>query len=100
MTKTNHPIEQEELMAYLDGELATDRAVTAAAHLEHCQECQRLVDDLKGISQKLMEWEIEASEAEILPDITTALEEREKKPKQTVISYHRDGGVILRGRWL
>jgi len=69
MTKTNHPIEQEELMAYLDGELATDRAVTAAAHLEHCQECQRLADDLKGMSQKLMEWEVETSDTENMTDI-------------------------------
>ena len=34
MSKSSHPIEHEELMAYLDGELATDRAVAAAAHLE------------------------------------------------------------------
>jgi anti-sigma factor RsiW len=34
-----HPIAQEELMAYLDGELSPDRAATAAGHLEHCREC-------------------------------------------------------------
>jgi len=98
MTKTNHPIEQEELMAYLDGELATARAVTAAAHLEHCQECQRLVADLKGVSQKLMEWEVEASDTENMTDIASALEEREKQPEKTAVSDWRGKGVILRGR--
>jgi len=29
MSTHNHPIEQEELMAYLDGELATNRAVAS-----------------------------------------------------------------------
>src|SRR6266852_2978062 len=100
MTRNNHPIEQEELMAYLDGELATDRAVTAAAHLEHCQECQRLAADLKGVSQKMMEWEVESSGSEIMPDIAAALEEREKQPQKQVVSDRRDLGVVLRGRWL
>ncbi len=81
MTRNNHPIEQEELMAYLDGELATDRAVTAAAHLEHCQECQRLAADLKGLSQKMMEWEVESSESPASTNISAALEERANRPK-------------------
>ena len=62
MSKNNHPIEHEELMAYLDGELATDRAVAAAAHLEHCAECQELAGDLRKLSQELMVWEIEEVE--------------------------------------
>lgn len=64
MSKSNHPIEQEELMAYLDGELATNRAVAAAAHLEHCAECQELADDLRKLAQELMAWEVELGEPE------------------------------------
>jgi hypothetical protein len=58
MAIDNHPIEQEELMAYLDGELPVDRAAEAAAHLERCGECQRLADDLRTVSRRLTSWEI------------------------------------------
>ena len=63
MSRSNHPIEQEELMAYLDGELATNRAIAAAAHLEHCAECQELAADLRKLSQELMGWEVEQAES-------------------------------------
>ena len=84
MSKSDHPIEQEELMAYLDGELATNRAVAAATHLEHCAECQDLVADLKNLSQDLMAWGIEEPESssEISDEIVGALEKRRKEPKK------------------
>src|SRR5689334_14088756 len=85
MSKSKHPIEQEELMAYLDGELATYRAVAAAAHLEHCAECQELAADLRKLSQELMAWEVEQSESssEISDEIAAALEKRKSHPKQS-----------------
>lgn len=83
MSRNNHPIEQEELMAYLDGELATNRAVAAAAHLEHCAECQELAADLKNLSQEMMAWEVEELESEDgMPDtIQAALQDRPGKPR-------------------
>ena len=60
---TNHPIEQEELMAYLDGELPVNRASAAAGHLEHCRECQSLAADLQGVQRRIMEWQIDAARA-------------------------------------
>jgi anti-sigma factor RsiW len=72
MSKSNHPIEQEELMAYLDGELATDRAVAAAAHLEHCAECEELAADLRKLSQEMMAWEVEAGDIEVKMPIAIA----------------------------
>src|SRR5215467_9195423 len=76
MSKSNHPIEQEELMAYLDGELATDRAVAAAAHLEHCAECQELAADLRKLSQEMMAWEVEYLDSATIPtDLAVALAE-------------------------
>jgi hypothetical protein len=83
MSTHNHPIEQEELMAYLDGELATNRAVAAAAHLEHCAECQELAADLRKLSQEMMGWDVEAVESSEIPDeIVAALEKRKKEPKK------------------
>jgi hypothetical protein len=51
-------------MAYLDGELATDRAVEAAAHLERCEVCQELAAELRKMSQEMMAWDVEELEPE------------------------------------
>src|SRR5437899_1273127 len=82
--KSSHPIEHEELMAYLDGELATDRAVEAAAHLEHCAECQELAGDLRKLSQEMAGWEIEGLEPEEgMPSaIKAALQDRPGTPRK------------------
>jgi hypothetical protein len=63
MHKTSHPFEPAEMMAYLDGELPVDRAASAAAHLERCAECQALAVDMRAVSQSLLAWQVEASEA-------------------------------------
>jgi Domain of unknown function (DUF4349)/Putative zinc-finger len=55
-----HPLAQEEVMAYLDGELAPDRAAAAREHLERCRECQGLAADFEGVSRRLLAWEVEA----------------------------------------
>ena len=57
MSTNRHPIEQEELMAYLDGELPADQATESLSHLELCSECQTLAADFRGVSQALMAWE-------------------------------------------
>jgi hypothetical protein len=77
-----HPIEQEELMAYLDGELPVDRAGIAAGHLEHCRECQSLAADLQGVSRRLTEWQVEPVIEEVGPALTAALKEPEAKPRK------------------
>lgn len=83
MSKSKHPIEQEELMAYLDGELATERAVEAAAHMEHCAECQELAADLRKLSQEMMAWEVEGPVSEgMSTDVVVALEKKGKEPRR------------------
>lgn len=88
MSKNNHPIEQEELMAYLDGELATDRAVAAAAHLEHCAQCQELAADLKNLSQEMMAWEVEAADIEVkMPIAMAAGQDRPRASKKKRLGW-------------
>src|SRR5579884_552667 len=71
--KSNHLIEQEELMAYLDGELTTDRAAVAVAHLERCQECQELAAVLRNVSEQMREWQVPEAPEE-MPDFGAAFE--------------------------
>jgi uncharacterized MAPEG superfamily protein len=81
---SNHPIEQDELMAYLDGELEAARAAEAGSHLKQCPECQRLAADLQEVSQMLVSWQVEETEAELGGELKAALEGREQeKPRPT-----------------
>jgi Flp pilus assembly pilin Flp len=73
MNKIVHPIEPEELMAYLDGELPGDRAAVAAVHVNECAECQGVVAELRGVSQELKSWEVERAESTTPPAIAAAL---------------------------
>ncbi len=77
MLRTDHVIEPEELMAYLDGELSPDRAATAGAHLEHCRECQAIAADLQSVSRQMMAWQVEAGDGRRPEDLHAALEARE-----------------------
>ncbi len=54
-----HSFSQEEMMAYLDGELSVDRALAAAQHLEQCRDCQRLAADFQNVSRRLLDWDID-----------------------------------------
>jgi len=59
MTHSTHPIEREEVMAYLDGELTPKHAAFVAAHLEECGECRILAEELRGVSRQLLPWDVE-----------------------------------------
>lgn len=73
--RTAHPIDELELMAYLDGELSRERAAAAAAHLETCKECRALAEDLRAVSQKMASWQVDGSQAEITSAVSAELEE-------------------------
>ena len=78
MRENIHPVEQEELMAYLDGELPVERAASTATHLQECRECQILAAELKSISESLTAWEVEPKESEMSADLAKALDEPRK----------------------
>ena len=86
MSTNRHPIEQEELMAYLDGELPMDRATETLSHVELCPECQTLAAHFRGVSQELMAWEVESPEVSIPSEINAALGERLQKREAAKVS--------------
>ena len=94
---SNHPVEQEELMAYLDGELAFDRAATAAAHLERCRECQSVAGDLQSVSRRMMAWQVESpDDLRMTQAIAAALEERGRAQVRPAVSSARSWRDMLR----
>ncbi len=73
MTAETHPVEREQLMAYLDGELATNEAARVAAHLQECAECRRLEADLRSVSAQMLSWNVEPAPAQISDGVLAAL---------------------------
>jgi hypothetical protein len=59
MTAAEHIVQPEELMAYLDGELSPERARAVQTHVTSCAACQKVADDLRGVSRDLSEWRVE-----------------------------------------
>jgi hypothetical protein len=60
-----HAFDAEEVMAYLDGELEPKRAAALAGHLEHCAECQSLAKELRLVSGRMLNFEIEPAPASL-----------------------------------
>ena len=89
MSTNTHLIEQEELMAYLDGELPADQANQVLSHLELCPECQTLAADFRSLSRELMAWEIESPELSMSSQINAALRERFQKQETAKVSSPR-----------
>src|SRR5579859_2313751 len=74
---TTHPIHEEELMAYLDGELPAERAAMVTAHIGQCRECQALAADLQSVSRQLLEWQIDPPQFAMSQPLVSALQETE-----------------------
>jgi hypothetical protein len=100
MSTNTHPVEQEELMAYLDGELPTAQATEALSHLELCPECQTLVVDFRSVSQDLMAWEIESPEVGISSEINVALGQRIHKQVAAKVSSPRLENRVMTSHWV
>lgn len=62
-----HPVQGEELQAFLDQQLDAARRAQVAGHLTECAECRTLVADLDQVSGKLRRWEIEPAPASLRP---------------------------------
>ncbi len=92
---STHPIAGDELMAYLDGELALERAAGVAAHLEHCRECQAIAADLQTLSRRLLGWQIEESSSAFQHRLTEALKTTHEPKRQT----RRKGSYLLIRPW-
>lgn len=91
--RSQHPVDELELMAYLDGELSRERAAATAAHLEACSECKALAKDLRGVSQELAKWQIETSDIQVTDRLSVALEDHQRAHEKAKQSSRAEGKV-------
>jgi hypothetical protein len=71
---STHPMEKQEVMAYLDGELPVERAAAVAAHLQQCAECRSVAEDLRSVARQMLAWQVEPSPDCLTEGVTAALE--------------------------
>jgi anti-sigma factor RsiW len=83
MNTSTHPIEHEEVMAQLEGELPQDRAAVVAAHMVSCDECRQLAADLTNVSQRLQGWQVEIPEPGSLFLLLQSSGKRRRRQKDT-----------------
>lgn len=80
MTAAEHPVMPEELMAYLDGELAADGAERVSRHLPGCAACQAIMRDLRAVSGDMARWDVAPPPSTLRPPSAT-LSSRERVPR-------------------
>jgi hypothetical protein len=71
---STHPIDKQEVMAYLDGELPVERAAAVVAHIEQCAECRSLTEDLRSVARQMLAWQVEPSPDRLTKGVNVALE--------------------------
>jgi len=87
MNIATHPVEPEEIMAWLDGELSDAQLEAVSAHVEQCVECSKLAEQLRATSQSLSAWNVPAIPINVEQSITkavTASDSRIRKPNLIV----------------
>jgi anti-sigma factor RsiW len=99
-----HPIHEEQVMAYLDGELSPDEAARVAKHLDQCASCAELAAELRGVSSRLVAWSVEPAPQRlsdaVLAELTEGRNENAgSRPqwKQPRVPAWKN---LLRNRWV
>jgi len=66
---TKHPVDPEELQAYLDKELVPTRLSEVERHVKDCQECTAVIADLRRVSATLQSWQVETAPTHLKPPV-------------------------------
>ena len=82
-----HAFDAEEVMAYLDGELEPRRAALLASHLEHCGECQSVATELRLVSGRMMDFEIEPMAAGVTSAMLVDLNASATQEPRKAVGY-------------
>jgi hypothetical protein len=76
MNKLEHPLSEEELMAYADGELSGPEASKAERHIHECAHCAQVVSDTKDLSHQTTLWTVEDAQQRIAQNVLARLPKR------------------------
>lgn len=65
MHSADHPLTREELMAYLDDEVSSERRPHVEQHLRECPECTAAAEEFRQVSRLAARWTIEQAPASL-----------------------------------
>src|ERR1700682_6354556 len=103
MTRETHPIEKEQVMPYLDGELSANAAKAVAVHIDQCAECRESAEDLRVISSRMLAWSIEPASKRLGETVLGELANGEvRKPHWHTPQKWPGSGLwkrVLQSRW-
>lgn len=104
MNAETHPIHEEQVMAYLDGELAPDEAARVAKHLDQCAGCAELAAELRGVSSRLVAWSVEPAPQrlsdKVLAELTAGRNEKAGSRPQWKQPRVPSWQSLLPNRWV
>jgi hypothetical protein len=73
MSRPEHPLSREELMAYVDGQLKGSQAAKVAQHIYGCPDCAAAVVEARQLSQQVTAWKIEEAPERIAERVLAEL---------------------------
>ncbi len=65
MNASKHPLSQQELMAFVDGQLHRTQMAEISEHMKSCSECTAVIEDAKQVSTYLAAWKVEDAPARL-----------------------------------
>jgi hypothetical protein len=102
MSRLEHPLSSEDLMAYADGEIQGNEAAKVAEHLEVCSECASAIADVKQLSTHMAAWQVEECPEKVAQNVLAESAEKSFKKRRswwsrpTIYAYGFSGlGVVF-----
>jgi len=92
---TKHPVEAEELQAYLDKELAPTRQTEIGRHVQDCEECSAMIADLQKVSAALQRWQVAPAPANLKPPAIPGDEKAERGFSWQRFAFTLSGAVVI-----
>jgi hypothetical protein len=93
MSRQEHPLWEEELMPFVDGQLDSDQSSRVVEHLKGCGECSATVNDAKRLSQHLVAWKIDEPSQHLADRVLSEL-----RPQRGVTPRRKPRASWNRGR--
>ncbi|HET9132023.1 MAG TPA: zf-HC2 domain-containing protein, partial [Terriglobia bacterium] len=82
MSTTEHPLWEDELMPYIDGQLQGESVARVAAHLASCADCRKAVEDTRKLSAQMSQWEIEPASVRMKDALLSELHRNDRSAKK------------------
>jgi hypothetical protein len=83
MSRLEHPVFPEELMAYHDGQLEKSRESEVAKHVEGCPECAAVLTDTKQVSMEMASWNVEEAPYSMIKQVLAELKDHSASAVQS-----------------